>query len=589
MELTRETLIDNVDVEKSLKYNELPILITQDGYLLTTPENEFDLSIKEIESKENLKGVKVISPELLDQLKEELLSLQIVEETTEVEVAEEEEDIDTSEVRKTVDSIILFGIRRGASDIHIDPKETYYQITFRITGEVVPFKRVSKGLGRRVVQKLKLLANLDINETHIPQDGKIKVKVGGINVELRLSTNRGIFGENAVLRVQRSSEVYNMTLDDVGFEKEDLETYRESFKAPYGAIFNVGGTGEGKTTTLYLTLKELYKLYGDRKRMMSVEDPVEVNFPFLFQVEVDEKRGRTFARVLKAFLRQDPDVILVGEVRDPETAETCMRASITGHLVLSTLHATDTFNAFLRLKDLGVSPIMIASSVSVILSQRLVRRNCPYCRVKEKIPEEIVKKYKLDFDYHYVGKGCDKCDGTGIAGRTAVIEVLRVDEGLKKLLSVDANVVELKTYAKERGFRNLWTNGLEKVKIGEVSLPELLSKIKPDEIVNSEVFQRSEVEVGVSLYPDKFVPVEVYLKGKTVKGFLFDVLSEGLSIIFDKTIVLPLNVPVKAKLTYEGTEREFTFVPKNIRHTLSHSVIVGGRYRGDVLSLFAEV
>ena len=541
--------------------------------------------IYEIQKKVGASSIVFVPDEKFDSLKEYLLSAE-VEEDEEETVAEEEneEEIDDTRVARELQFILLQAKKKGASDVHIIPEEKRVRIDFRINGELELFKRYSKGFASRLVNKIKILADIDMTQHHIPQDGKMKIRSGNEELEIRVSIVPTIHGEDAVLRIQKTQTLLQLNLKEIGFEGKDYELYRSKFLFPYGMILDVGGTGEGKTTTLYLTLKEIFGIYGTRKRILTVEDPVELKFPQAVQVEVDEKAGRTFPTVLRAFLRQDPDIMLVGEIRDEETAQIAVRAALTGHLVLSTLHATDSFNAIVRLEDLGVSRFLISSTVNVLLSQRLVRVLCPKCKKKIKLSPSIVSKYNLDFNEAYEkGEGCEYCNYTGIVGRTAVIEVLPIDGLLKELIATRASEVEMKKAMRGK-FRNLWDNAILKVKKGITSLSEVESKIKPDPILNLKR-GRGEVDLGIVLYPHKKVFVSV--KGK--EGYLYDLNHSGLSILFSEPFFIEQDIPISKVKVYEKgdngkivKEKEINFTPKSYKKFLGGGFLIGGFYEGDL-------
>jgi len=569
-----------IDFERSWKYKNEPVLITIEEELLAREEDRLEPFVYEIQDREKLEKITFLPKEAIEELKEYLLT----SETSTIAVAEEEEteteELDETEVSRQLQLILLSAKKRGASDIHVIPKEKETRVEFRVNGVLELFRTYPKAYAEYLVNKIKMLAKMDITVSLVPQDGKMKVKIGDEVLELRVSTVPTVYGEDAVMRIQKTQTVFQMELKDLGFEEDDYKKYEDRFTYPYGIILDVGGTGEGKTTTLYLTLKELARRFGERKRILTVEDPVEIYFPQAVQVEVDERQGRTFPKVLRAFLRQDPDIILVGEIRDEETAHISVRASLTGHLVLSTLHATDTFNAITRLKDLGVSPVLLSSTLNVILSQRLVRVLCPNCKKKVKYSPAVVEKYNLDFDEGYEAVGCELCNYTGFIGRTAVIEVLPIDEELKEMIASEVSEVEMKRTLRERGFRNLWANALLKVKRGETSLSEVETKIKPDVVLN-KVEKEAVVDLGVIFYPEKKIEVEI----KGIKGYLYDISGKGMSVIFSEPHFIEVNAPVKVKV--KG--KEVQFIPKSYKKLADgKGFIVGGIYRGNLRNLIEE-
>ena len=585
-EVQEDITPDLIDLKKSWEYRNKPVIILLDNRLVCKESDRWsNPEIYEIQKKVEADSIVFIPDEKFESLKEYLLKTEVEEDEEDALLEEENpEEIDDTKVARELQFILIQAKKKEASDVHIIPEERRVRVEFRVNGELELFKKYSKGFASRLINKIKILADIDMTKHHIPQDGKMKIKVGGDELEIRVSIVPTVYGEDAVLRVQKTQALLRMNLKEIGFEEEDYELYRSKFLFPYGMILDVGGTGEGKTTTLYLTLKEIFELYGHRKRILTVEDPVELKFPQAVQVEVDEKAGRTFPMVLRAFLRQDPDIMLVGEIRDEETAQIAVRAALTGHLVLSTLHATDSFNAIVRLEDLGVSRFLISSTVNVLLSQRLVRVLCPKCRKKIKLSPSIVSKYSLDFNEAYEkGEGCEYCNYTGVVGRTAVIEVLPIDGRLKELIATQASEVEMKKAMRGR-FRNLWDNAILKVKRGITSLSEVESKIKPDPILNLKRGKR-EVDLGIVLYPHKKIIVAV--KGK--EGYLYDVSHSGLSIYFKEPFFLEQDVPIAGVEVIEKSEsgeiirkKEITFTPKSYKKFAGGGFLVGGFYEGDL-------
>ena len=581
--MTAGVSLKDINIELSRETVSSNFLVTKDGKMLLTPETaETDLSVYEKQRKLGLKEIVEISPEEYERLKEGLLKA-LSEEVAEEE-EEEQEIIDDSTVGLKLNSIIEKAVKEGASDIHVVPLKKGGVIKFRVAGIIEEVERLSKTLTERLVTKIKERAGMDTGDSTRPQDGKMKVKVDGREVELRVSTlPLKIGSEDAVLRIQDSKRILDISLEKLGFEEEDFKKYLSLAFKPYGAIVDVGGTGEGKSTTLYQTIikiSEEMKKKGEEKVILTVEDPVEVDLTDwgVRQVEVNPQRNVTFASALRAFLRHDPDVIMVGEIRDSETAKTAVQASLTGHMVFSTLHANDSVTAVDRLKELDVSPFLIANSFLAFLSQRLVRKLCPYCRQRVEIPKEVKEQFNLDFDYYYVPKGCEKCRN-GFSGRTAVFELLLIDEEMKRLISSGASTVEIKKYLRDKNWNNLWVNGLKKVKRGETSLEELLRKVQPDPIVNAVYVEGAaeQPDVGIVLYPAR--KVEVLIENH--RGYLFDVSKKGISVVFDKVIFLELNRRYKAVID----DQPVTFVPKSYKKMAGKDkemFIVGGTYTGDL-------
>ena len=482
---------EEIDFRISEKYINEGVFFLNKGEMVLERKPELkDIitpSILKIKEKENVKKIYIIYRTEFTKLKSNLIqhNLQKIDLGSGKENEEEEEDaFDNSAADQLLYEILFSAKVRGVSDVHILPKKNKTVIKFRENGSLIVYKEFKKYYCKYIINRIKSKANLNITNKQTPQDGKFRVEIDKENLELRVSTANTIFGENAVLRVQQTTSLFDITLNDIGFEPEDLKIYRNNFKNPYGMILNVGSTGQGKTTTFYLTINELFQLYPD-KNISTAEDPVEIIFENAVQFEVNDLRGLTFAKVLKALLRQDPDIILIGEIRDEETAAIAIKAAMTGHLVLATLHATDASNAFPRLRDIGISAQQISSTVSCVLSQRLVRKLCS-CKKEIKVTNFMKEQYNLQTDKVYEANGCDLCQKTGYKGRAAVIEVLEVNESLKIGLSENKSEVELKKIIKNFGFKNLWKNGLKKVERGEISIAELERVIKPDSTYDSK-------------------------------------------------------------------------------------------------------
>lgn len=477
--------VGNVDGLKSSKYREHNIVFLKDNSIVI--KNAVNPSLIKIKQEENAVEIYLVPEKIFNELQSHIVQSSSTEIDFEKQVTEEEDNedgFDSTAASKLLYEILFAAKIRGVSDIHILPKKGRTVVKFREDGNLKIFKEYQYHYCKYLINKIKTGANLNITNKQTPQDGKFKTEVDGEVLELRVSTANTVFGENAVIRVQQTTSLFNITLDDLGFEPEDLSKYRSNFKNPYGMILNVGATGQGKTTTFYLTINELFNLFPD-KNISTVEDPVEIIFEDANQFEVNDARGNTFAKLLKALLRQDPDIILIGEIRDEETASIAVKAAMTGHLVLATLHATDAINAFPRLRDIGISPQQMSSTVSCILSQRLLRK---LCKCKRAIPvnDFLRKKYHLTSDTIYEPVGCPACLNSGFKGRAAILEVFEVDEVMKIALSQNKSEIELKQIAKNLKFQNLWKNGLKKVNRGETSISEVERVVKPDAIYDSE-------------------------------------------------------------------------------------------------------
>ncbi|MEJ7555926.1 MAG: type II/IV secretion system protein [Aquificaceae bacterium] len=378
---------------------------------------------------------------------------------------------------KLANFLIVEAVDLGASDIHIEPQEKKVVVRYRVDGILKVYHELPLGIRDALVARFKIISNLDISEKRKPQDGRIRTRYKGRKIDLRVSTVPTVYGEKVVMRIQEAEKYLNVRLDDLGFEPDDLEKFRRAIWQPWGMILVTGPTGSGKTTTLYAALMERNT---PDVNIMTAEDPVEVAIPGLNQVQVNERIGLTFASVLRAFLRQDPDIILIGEIRDTETAEIGIKAALTGHLVFSTLHTNDAPSSIARLVDMGIEPFLVGSSVILIVAQRLVRKLCPKCKIPEDTPREALYRIGVlkspDEDiviYKANPKGCEHCNGSGYKGRTAVHEILEVDEELRKLIVKGATAEDIRDLARKKGMRTLYEAGILKVRKGITSLAEV--------------------------------------------------------------------------------------------------------------------
>ncbi|HWP47514.1 MAG TPA: type IV-A pilus assembly ATPase PilB [Candidatus Limnocylindrales bacterium] len=399
-----------------------------------------------------------------------------------VEVVEEKEEegviteVDAPIV-KLVNGILLNAVQRKVSDIHIEPYEKVFRVRYRLDGDLYPVMSLPLTLKNSVVSRIKIMSNLDIAEKRLPQDGRIKLKLGKKKeIDFRVSTLPTLFGEKIVLRLLDKSTL-QLDLTKLGFEPQSLEDFKEAIRKPYGMILVTGPTGSGKTTTLYSALQSLNTT---DVNIVTAEDPVEFNLMGINQVQMREDVGLTFASALRAFLRQDPDIILVGEIRDFETAEIAIKAALTGHLVLSTLHTNDAPSTVNRLLNMGIEPFLVASSVLLIVAQRLLKKICQKCKEPEKLPMDVLIRAGLSEEEArtitpYKGKGCEMCNKTGYKGRIALYEVMVVKPNIRELILRGASTDELKAQAIQNGMLTLRASGLAKLKEGITSLEQVLS------------------------------------------------------------------------------------------------------------------
>jgi type IV pilus assembly protein PilB len=401
----------------------------------------------------------------------------------ELEIVEEEKEQVTdlakasgeSPVIRLVNFLIFDAIKQGASDIHIEPHEKRLVVRYRIDGVLFEAMNPPHPMTAPVISRLKIMANLDIAERRLPQDGRIRTMVHGRHVDLRISTVPTQYGEKTVIRILDNRSIM-LGLEQLGFHEDMLTILRRQIDRPNGIILVTGPTGSGKTTTLYSCLR---CMDGAKMNISTVEDPVEYHLPFANQIQVHERIGMTFAAALRALLRQDPDVIMLGEIRDTETAHIAVQASMTGHLVLSTLHTNDAPSSVTRLINIGVEPYLISAAVNSVLAQRLVRRICAECKQPFKTQDsemrEFLATHGFDPDKIFQGRGCDKCRNTGYKGRVGIYELLVLDDVARDLVVRNPNVTELRRICKERGMVSLREDGLRKVSEGLTTVEEVLS------------------------------------------------------------------------------------------------------------------
>jgi len=380
---------------------------------------------------------------------------------------------------RLVNEVILEAARERASDIHLEPEEKNLPVRFRIDGVLREAKVLSKKLELAIVSRIKIMANLDIAERRIPQDGSFTVTVENRPIDLRVSTFPMAFGEKVVMRVL-DRERFLMGLEQLGFLPQTLKIFNSLIENPHGIILVTGPTSSGKSTTLYAVLNAIKSV---EKNIITIEDPIECTVPTIKQSQINPKAGLTFAKSLRSFLRQDPDIIMVGEIRDFETAEIAIRASLTGHLVFSTLHTNDAPGALTRLIDMGAAPYLVASGIIGVLAQRLVRQICPQCKEPYTEDRETLVRLGLSTENElklYRGRGCDYCGGTGYYGRVGIFELLTMNNKIKELVMSQTPTNILKEAAREAGMKTLREDGLEKVLQGITTIAEVM-RVTSDE------------------------------------------------------------------------------------------------------------
>ncbi len=432
------------------------------------------------EVKEALGSAEQDSQQALDDILREAsdADLEITKEGTGEEDVDIERMLESAEdapVVRIVNMILVEALRKGASDIHIEPFEKQLRLRYRIDGILHELPSPPKALQNAIISRLKVMSNLDIAERRIPQDGRFRIRAQGREIDLRISVLPTVHGEKIVMRLLDKTNLAK-DLGSIGLDPDSLEKLRAAIQQPHGLILVTGPTGSGKTTTLYSALQELNR---PEVNIVTVENPVEYQLMGINQVEIREQVGLTFAAALRSILRQDPDIVLVGETRDSETADIAVKAALTGHLVMTTLHTNDAPSAIARLAYMGIEPFLIASSLRLAQAQRLVRRICPNCREpfeldpayceRNDIPLEIFEGAEL-----FKGRGCSRCNGTGYKGRAAIMEVLPVSPRLREMILRTTNADDLKKLALEEGFRDLRTNGFYRVREGVTTIEEVL-------------------------------------------------------------------------------------------------------------------
>jgi len=406
-------------------------------------------------------------------------NLELLEEEEELDLARLEAATEEAPVVKLVNLILTDSIKRGASDIHIEPYEKDFRVRYRIDGVLYEIMNPPMKLRDAITSRLKIMAKLDIAEKRLPQDGRIKIKMKLQNknkeMDYRVSVLPTLFGEKIVLRLL-DKENLMLDMTRLGFEPDSLSKFEKAIFKPYGMVLVTGPTGSGKTNTLYSSMA---RVNTPETNIMTAEDPVEFNLHGINQVQMKEQIGLNFASTLRSFLRQDPNIILVGEIRDFETAEIAVKAALTGHLVLSTLHTNDAPSTINRLMNMGIEPFLVATSVNLICAQRLIRRCCSGCKEEVHMPANALTEIGFSSDEApktrlYKGKGCPNCNNTGYKGRVGLYEVMEISDGLKEMILCGASAMELRKKAIEEGMQTLRGSGLQKLRDGVTTVEEVL-------------------------------------------------------------------------------------------------------------------
>lgn len=385
------------------------------------------------------------------------------------EEIETEENLDSSPIVKMVKNLIMEAYRLNASDIHIEPEENYTRVRFRIDGDMVNHTKFDHEMHSLISTRIKILSGMNIAEKRIPQDGSFQFNYDFRKIDIRVSSLPTPFGENIVMRLLGADQNIEYSLAGLGLSQSSLQMLEKAIRVPHGIILITGPTGSGKTTTLYAMLS---KLALPTKTVKTVEDPIERKFEGITQVQVNQKAGLTFAAGLRSILRQDPDIIMIGEIRDTETAEIAIRAAITGHLVLSTIHTNDALSSVVRLVDMGVEPFKVANSLVCVVAQRLVKRICVHCRKPAHMSEGEQQLLETNMDQVFEGEGCARCNHSGYSGRAAIFEIVLIDNTLQNLITKNASMDEMRKYAKEKHMHLMRDEVLEYISSGVTTVEE---------------------------------------------------------------------------------------------------------------------
>jgi type IV pilus assembly protein PilB len=402
------------------------------------------------------------------------------EDTGEENLSVERLTSDISPIIRLVDSTIYTGIQRRASDIHIETGSDSVHVKYRIDGVLQPAMRpIAKEFHSPIISRIKVMAELDIAEKRVPQDGRFKVRMGGKTIDFRVSVMPSVHGEDAVIRIldkeSISEQFTELKLDILGFPEQELRRFRKYIREPYGMVLVTGPTGSGKTTTLYAALSEIKSI---EDKIITIEDPVEYQLRGITQIPINEKKGLTFARGLRSILRHDPDKIMVGEIRDPETAQIAIQSALTGHLVFTTVHANNVVDVLGRFLNMGVEPYQFVSALNCVMAQRLVRLICSHCRRTVRVQPEALEESGMDpslaaTQQFFEGAGCIECGGTGFKGRTAICELLDLSDRIREMILDRRPASEIKKAAHEEGMRFLRESAVEKVLHGLTTLREI--------------------------------------------------------------------------------------------------------------------
>ncbi len=442
---------------------DIEMITGMDIRTVLSPVSEIERAISRIYSKKS-------SDEIIGNIKDEFSATYVSLNDKENEAdAGMNDRIDSAPIVKLVNSLIMEAYQQNASDIHIEPEELFTRIRFRIDGDLQSHSELGKDIHHLITTRIKIISGMNIAEKRIPQDGSFQFKSDYFKVDMRVSSLPTSFGEKLVLRLLGADRNIDYDLYGLGLSEHTISSIEKAIRLPHGIILVTGPTGSGKTTTLYSMLA---KISDPRKAIVTVEDPIERKFEGITQVQVNPRAGLTFASGLRSILRQDPDTIMVGEIRDTETAEIAIRAAITGHLVLSTIHTNDALSTVVRLVDMGIEPFMVASSVKCIIAQRLVKKLCPHCKREHEVSTADNLLLHTELTKAVKPVGCSHCNNTGYSGRLAVFEVVLIDSKLERMIAKGASVEELKQYASEKHLRTLRDEVMDLVVQGTTSVEE---------------------------------------------------------------------------------------------------------------------
>ena len=489
--------MDNLPEDLAVRFGVVPLQRNVDGLVVATADPTDIIRLDQLEwavgcpiflkvaSKSHIQrmttGSRAVTGEVLESTLEKFRSQTATKGREDKDLlVSDAAEVEHSPVIKLIDTTLVDALNKRASDIHIESGPDGVLIKYRIDGVL---SRAMEPLDSRfqgpIISRVKVMSELDISERRIPQDGRFKVRMGGRPIDFRVSILPSSFGEDAVIRILDKSSIAadlkGLSLESLGFNDREINRFRRQIRSPYGMVLVTGPTGSGKTTTLYAALAEIHT---EQEKIITIEDPVEYQVPGIVQVPVNEKKGLTFARGLRSILRHDPDKIMVGEIRDPETAQIAVQSALTGHLVFTTVHANNVFDVLGRFLHMGLDPYHFLSSLNMVLAQRLVRKICPECKKPVNYDRAVLEKAGINYECYgnrtfYEGVGCERCHGLGFSGRSAIVELLEMNDELREMIDKRAPIGQLRQFAARNGTVFLRQAALEKVFEGITSLAEI--------------------------------------------------------------------------------------------------------------------